>query len=104
MADALPIKGKIAYDGCYGDYTDKPVYKDNELSSQTVTKASGVTQNEQLAFLRALGVNNYISQNINGFSAMNTDYKYYIELTEGTGGEFRRINVEMTFIDAFENQ
>lgn len=104
MADALPIKGKIAYDGCYGDYTDEPVYKDNELSSLTVTKASGVTQNEQLAFLRALGVNNYISQNINGFSAMNTDYKYYIELTEGTGGEFRRINVEMTFIDAFENQ
>lgn len=101
MADALPINGKIAYDGCYGDYTDEPVYKDNELSSLTVTKASGVTQNEQLAFLRALGVNNYISQNINGFSAMNTDYKYYIEVTKGKGGEFRRINVELTFIDAF---
>ncbi len=101
MADALPINGKIAYDGCYGDYTDEPVYKDNNLSSLTVTKAGGVTQNEQLAFLRALGVNNYISKNINGFSAMNTDYKYYIEVTKGKGGEFRRINVELTFIDAF---
>lgn len=100
-ADALPINGKIAYDGCYGDYTDEPVYKDRNLSSLTVTKAEGVTQNEQLAFLRALGVNNYITKNINGFSSMSTDYQYCIEVTRGKGGEFRRINVELTFVDAF---
>lgn len=101
MADALPINGRIAYDGCYGNYTNEPVYVNNELSNLTVTNTEGVTQNEQLAFLRALGVSNHISKNINGFSTMNTDYKYYIEVKQGKGGEFRRTNVELTFIDAF---
>lgn len=50
MADASPINGKITYDGCYGEYTNEPVYKDNDLSNITVTKESGVTQNDQLAF------------------------------------------------------
>ena len=101
MADALPINGKIAYDGCYGDFINEPVYKDNNLSSITVTKAEGITMNEQLAFLRAEGVRNYISTNIDGFSTMNTSYQHYIEVTEGKGGEYRRINVELTFVDAF---
>lgn len=101
MADALPINGRIAYDGCYGDYTDEPVYKNNDLSSISVTKADGITQNEQLAFLRALGVKDYITENIAGFSTMNTDYKYCIEVTSGKGGEYRRINVQLTFVDAF---
>lgn len=100
MADALPINGHIAYDGCYGNYTNEPVYVNNELSNLTVASTKGVTQNEQLAFLRALGVKNHISKNINGFSIMNTDYKYYIEVNQGKGGEFRRTNVELTFIDA----
>lgn len=101
MADALPINGKIAYDGCYGDFVNEPVYKDNNLSNITITKAEGITLNEQLAFLRAEGVRNYISTNINGFSTMNTSYQHYIEVTEGKGGEYRRINVELTFVDAF---
>lgn len=101
MADALPINGKIPYDGCYGDYTNEPVYKNNDLGSISVTKAEGITQNEQLAFLRALGVKDYISNNIAGFSTMHTDYKYHIEVTSGKGGEFRRISVQLTFVDAF---
>ena len=101
MADALPINGKIAYDGCYGDCENEPVYKNNDLGTITVTRESGVTQNEQLAFLRAVGVKENICANVSGVSTMNTDYRYYIELTEGRGGKFRRINVEFTFIDAF---
>lgn len=101
MADALPINGKITYDGCYGDFVDEPVYKDNDLSNITVTKAEGITQNEQLAFLRATGVKEYINENIPSFGKMNTDYLHNIEVTAGKGGEFRRITVEFTFVDAF---
>lgn len=101
MADALPINGKIAYDGCYGDFVNEPVYKNNDLSNITVTKAEGITQNEQLAFLRATGVKEYINENIPAFGKMNTDYQHNIEVTAGKGGEFRRITVEFTFIDAF---
>lgn len=101
MADALPINGKIAYDGCYGDFVNEPVYKNNDLSNITVTQAEGITQNEQLAFLRATGVKEYINENIPAFGKMNTDYQHNIEVTAGKGGEFRRITVEFTFIDAF---
>lgn len=101
MADALPINGKIAYDGCYGDFVNEPVYKNNDLSNITVTQAEGITQNEQLAFLRATGVKEYIGENIPAFGKMNTDYQHNIEVTAGKGGEFRRITVEFTFIDAF---
>lgn len=101
MADALPINGKITYDGCYGDFVDEPVYKDNDLSNITVTKAEGITQNEQLAFLRAIGVKEYINEYIPSFGKMNTDYLHNIEVTAGKGGEFRRITVEFTFVDAF---
>lgn len=101
MADALPINGKISYDGSYGDFINEPIYKNNDLSNITVTQASGITENEQLAFLRAEGVREYISHRIPAFKSMNTDYRQYIEVTEGKGGEFRRINVEFTFIDAF---
>ena len=101
MADALPINGEIAYDGCYGDFENEPVYKNDDLGTITVTRESGVTQNEQLAFLRAVGVKENIDTHVAGVSTMNTDYRYYIKLTEGRGGEFRRINVEFTFVDAF---
>ncbi len=101
MADALPIHGKIAYNGCYGDFEGEPIYKNNALSNISVTKASGITQNEQLAFLRATGVQQYIHKNIPALSQMNTDYRNYIEVTEGKGGAYRRITVEFIFVDAF---
>lgn len=101
MADASPINGKIAYDGCYGEFENEPVYKDNDLSNITVTKTNGITQNDQLAFLRAIGVKDYILQNIPAFSKMDSDYNYYIEVTKEKGSEYRRIGVEFTFVDAF---
>lgn len=101
MADASPINGKIAYNGVYGEYTNEPVYKDNDLSNITVTKESGITQNDQLAFLRAVGVKEYLLQNIPAFSKMNSDYNYYIEVTKEKGSEYRRISVAFTFVDAF---
>lgn len=100
MADALPIARKIPYDGCYGEYNNEPVYKGSELSNITLTKEGGITQNEQLAMLRALGVGNYVTNNVDGFSKMNIDYEYHIEISEEKGGEFRRINLELVFIDA----
>ena len=101
MADASPINGKIAYNGVYGEFTDEPVYKDNDLSNITVTKESGVTQNDQLAFLRAVGVKEYLLQNIPAFSKMDSDYNYYIEVTKEKGSEYRRIGVAFTFVEAF---
>lgn len=104
MADAIPINGKIAYNGIYGDFYEEPVYENGELTAISVDKANGIRENDQLAFLRASGVKDFIKRDVRGLDKMDVDYKTYIDITEGKGGEFRRIKVELTFIDAFENK
>lgn len=100
-ADALPIKSMIVYDGRYGDFENEPYYLDGNLSTIRITKNSNIKKNEQLAFLRAAAVKDYIQTNITSLGSMNTDYKYNIELSDKKGGEYRRISVEFTFINAF---
>lgn len=102
MADASPINKAIAYDGCYGEYEDEPVYKDGNLTAMTLNKTEGVATNEQLAFLRALGVKHHIEQTIDDLKKMNCSYSYNIDLASKTGGQYRRISVVFTFIDAFK--
>ncbi len=101
-ADASPILNRIAYNGCYGDFTNELVYKNGQLSNISVSKASGIKENDQLAFLRAMGVKDYIDNNITELKTMDCEYQYDIELATKKGGEFRRIGVEFLFIDAIE--
>lgn len=100
-ADASPIRSRIPYDGSYGDFEEEPVTKDGQLTGITVTKASGITQNEQLAFLRAAGVQEYLLNNVEKLRQMKPDFNYSISIAEGKGAEFRRITAEFTFIDVF---
>lgn len=100
-ADALKITGTIPYNGCYGDFEGEPYYLDGALNTMRVTSKTGIRTNEQLAFLRASGVKDFIQKNLTSLQTMNPDYIYNIELAKGTGGEYRRINVEFTFVDAF---
>lgn len=79
------------------------IYKDGVLGNVTVTKKSGIESNEQLAFLRAVGVKDYIQNNIKDIDLMDTGYEYNIEIVEGRGGEYRRIQIELVFISAFKN-
>lgn len=101
MADALPFSRTVAYDGCYGDFEQEPVHKNGELSNITVTKSTGIGENDQLAYLRAMGVKDYIEKNIPALQKMKTSYDTYIEVSENKGGEYRRIGVKFTFIDVF---
>lgn len=100
-ADASPIRGRIAYNGQYGEYVDEPYYKDGNLDNITVTKASGITSNEQLALMRAAGVKNYIENNVTTLENTKNEYEYHVEVAKERGGEFRKINVEFLIMDAF---
>lgn len=100
-ADALPISGKIAYDGAYGEYFNEPYRLGDDLSSISLTKNDGIRTNQQLAFARAVAVRDYIARNIPQLDAMNTEYLYCVEVSNKEGGEYRRISVEFTFIDTF---
>jgi WD40 repeat protein len=100
-ADALPIRGTLAYKGEYGDLVDAPVYLNQLLDHITVTRADGISTNEQLAYLRSTGVQQYIAKNIPALQQMEVEFRKAIEIASGTGSEYRRIRVEFTFVDAF---
>lgn len=101
-ADALPVTGIIHYDGRYGDFNDEPYYLDGNLNLMSVTRAGGIKDNSQLAFIRAAAVKDYVEKNVPELSGMNVVYNSNIELSDEKGGAFRRISVEFIFVDAFK--
>lgn len=101
-ADASPIRGRMVYDGRYGEFTDEPYYKNGNLDNITITKSGGITENEQLALLRAAGVKNYIDRNVTTLGNTKNEYEYHVEVAKERGGEFRKINVEFLIMDAFQ--
>lgn len=100
-ADATPIVHGIAYDGACGDFDNEPVYVNGQLSSISVDSKTPVKQNEQLAFLRAMGVKDYLEKNVKKYDDMKKNYRYEVNVSEDKGSEFRRITAEFTFVDAF---
>lgn len=100
-ADATPIVRTIPYDGSYGDFEDEPIYENGDLTAVTVTKAGGVKENRQLAFLRAQGVKHHLQENLPNLEKMNTDYTFKVDVAEGKGSEFRRITANFIFVDVF---
>lgn len=101
-ADASPIRGRMAYDGRYGEFVDEPYYKDGNLDNITITTGGGITQNDQLALLRAAGVKNYIDKSVTTLGNTKNEYEYHVEVAEERGGEFRKINVQFLIMDAFQ--
>lgn len=99
MADNLPIRSRIAYDGSYGDFVDQEIGKNQGMV--TVTKLSGITDNVQLALLRAAGLQDYITRNLPELQTMDVEYVYNVSLAEQVGGKYRRITVEFKFVDVF---
>ena len=100
MADKLRINGNIPYDSVYGDYINTPVYG-KELFSVTVTGQTGISTNEQLAFIRAAGVRYELEKVVSSLSDMDVEYEFHIQILDKIGGEYRRITVEFDFIDVF---
>lgn len=100
-ADATPIVRGIPYDGSYGEYEDEPIWKDGALTAVSVDKKNGIKTNEQLAFLRALGVKDNLEKNVAKLASVPTEYKYEVNVSKDKGSEYRRITAEFTFVDAF---
>lgn len=98
-ADVLPIKGRIRYDGSYGNHIDRSVGENEE--PVTVTVSTGITDNRQLALLRAAGLADYISRNLEAFSQMDVEYVYVIKLMDKAGGKYRKVSVDFKFLDVF---
>ncbi|MCM1067144.1 MAG: hypothetical protein NC418_06195 [Muribaculaceae bacterium] len=100
-ADAMPVNRVIAYDGALGDFENEPARVDGDLIGITVTRKSGIRNNEQLAFMRAQALAAGLRSTVSELDSLDTDYRYFIELAKERGGAFRRIKVDFTFVDAF---
>lgn len=100
-ADATPIVRGIPYDGSYGDFTDEPVYIDEQLTTISVNAKDGIKDNPQLAFLRAIGMRDYLEKNVKGFNDMDADYRYEVNVSKDKGSEYRRITLELLFVNAY---
>lgn len=99
-ADALPIGRRLPYADQYGAFEDEPCRIDGALSTISVDAQSGITTNEQLAFIRAQGVRHYLSKNLPQLAEMNPVYNYNVEVSKEKGGAYRRISVGFLFVDA----
>lgn len=100
-ADATPIVRGIPYDGSLGEFEEEPVTVDGRLTALSVNRSGGIKTNEQLAFLRAAAVRDYLQKNVQALSDMDTRYNYNVGVSKDKGSEFRRITAEFTFVDAF---
>ncbi len=101
-ADATPIRGRVRYNGEYGDIVDQLATQDGELTTMTVTKSKGMTSNEELALVRAIGVSEYLKQGAFNNSSVPVEYKYNVEVSKEKGSEYRRIKVSLKFVDTFK--
>lgn len=100
-ADASPIKKALPYSGEYGEFKDAPAVKDDYPITVSVNKASGIVTNEQLAFLRAQGMQHSMKKNVKALEKMDTNFETHIEQATEVGGQYRRIRVDYIFVDAF---
>jgi len=100
-ADALPIRGSIAYDGGLGEFVDEPCYIDRYLTTITVTPARGITSNEELAFMRAQSFQAEMEKSVPALNGMRVTFRPNVEVSAKEGARFRRINVSLEFVDAF---
>lgn len=98
-ADGAPIRRAITYDSSLGVFDNEPVKINGELNSISVSSQSGITTNEQLGFMRAQSVMHDMLRQLPQLEKMNIDSRYNVEVSEGRGGEYRRVSVMMTFID-----
>lgn len=100
-ADALQIRGMIAYDGSLGEFEDEPCYVDGNLTALTVKSDEGIRTNEQLAFMRAQAIRQNLMHDLPQIEKMNVHYKDKIEVSKEKGAEHRRVKVALIFVDAF---
>lgn len=100
-ADGSPIKRPLTYSGEYGDYDNAPVNFKGETLALTVNKKTGIATNEQLAFMRSMGMKDSIKKKISVLQKMDCLFESQIEQAEEIGGKYRRIYVDFIFVDAF---
>lgn len=102
--DGTPITGTIPYDDAFGKFEKINYFVNNSLDNVTITKETGITTNQQLAFLRTYGVRQFIDTFVEPLKFTKNSFSHYSVVHKELGAEYRRITVKFTIHNAFDNQ
>lgn len=98
--DGVELSRTIPYDGSYGNFRYMPVTFNNEHLRISVD-TNGITNNCQLAYIRAQSVRSFLQSQVRNLARTVNDYSYITRSYSDTGAFYRRSSIELTVHDAF---
>ncbi len=98
--DGTELVGTIPYDGRYGNFRYMPVTFNGEQLRLSVD-TNGITNNCQLAYIRAQSVKDFMENNVRNLQRTVNDWQYVTRSYTDTGAYYRRSSIELTVHDAF---
>ena len=98
--DGTELAGTIPYDGRYGNFRYMPVTFNGEQLRLSVD-TTGITNNCQLAYVRAQSVKDFLESNVRNLSRTVNDWQFVTRSYTDTGAYYRRSSLELTVHDAF---
>ncbi len=102
-ADGTEFTNKIEYDGRYGDFRYCPVVFNGERLRISVDRTTGITNNCQLAYLRAQGVRAYLEEHVAALRGGRSSWRYVTQSYKDSlhTHYYRRSMIEMRVNDVF---
>ncbi len=102
--DAAPFRKAVPYDNSFGEIKDAECFINGAFAYISVNKETGISSNEQLAYLRTLDIKDFMKNHIGPFRVARVNYEHFAEIAEEVGAEYRRVAVEITIHNAFQKQ
>lgn len=99
--DSKEIK-HIDYLGEYGDFRYCPATYNDEPVRISVSQASGISTNAQLAYLRGQSLKSYLESQVQVLKATDNQFEFHTRTSATQGSYYRRSSVQITVHKAFD--
>ncbi|MBR1792972.1 MAG: caspase family protein [Bacteroidales bacterium] len=99
--DAINIT-HVPYNGEYGEFRYVPITFNGEQVRISISKAEGINNNAQLAFIRTQSIKQFIQNNISVLDNEENKYEFVTTNYDQEGGQYRRSSIELVVHGAFD--
>lgn len=102
-ADGTEFTTQMPYDGRYGDFRYCPTTFNGERVRISVDRATGISNNCQLAYLRTQSVKAFLEENIEALKKTRNRYQFVTQSYKDSINThyYRRSSIEIRFYDVF---
>lgn len=94
----------LDYGGEYGEFRYIAARYNGESVRISVSSESGINSNAQLAFLRAQGLKDNLSNRVNGLKNTENNYSYDTRSNSESGSMYRNVGIEILVHAAFDEE